>query len=219
MKGRCKTIPAGAPSYKLCFWRGLPGAKNISGAWARSCHWKAQPGPLPLSPSGILAPASLPSLPPSLRSEDRLQDASSALWCPDRAPTSAKMTWRRVLLLSCLSAVVLLAVLREGTGASVGTRQAAGEEAPDGVKQKIFMQESDASNFLKRRGKRSPPSKDEVNAPGSTVFSEQAFYPSLPMHRGEHVFCCGVCGPPLQGTRPLDLPTLGRSGEQAEAAG
>uniref|UniRef100_A0A8C5Y2H7 Unique cartilage matrix-associated protein n=2 Tax=Microcebus murinus TaxID=30608 RepID=A0A8C5Y2H7_MICMU len=51
------------------------------------------------------------------------------------------MTWRRVLLLSCLSAVVLLA----------------------GVKQKIFMQESDASNFLKRRGKRSPPSKDEVN--------------------------------------------------------
>uniref|UniRef100_A0A8C6EI24 Unique cartilage matrix-associated protein n=2 Tax=Microcebus murinus TaxID=30608 RepID=A0A8C6EI24_MICMU len=73
------------------------------------------------------------------------------------------MTWRRVLLLSCLSAVVLLAVLREGTGASVGTRQAAGEEAPDGVKQKIFMQESDASNFLKRRGKRSPPSKDEVN--------------------------------------------------------
>jgi hypothetical protein len=32
-----------------------------------------------------------------------------------------------------------------------------------GVKQKIFMQESDASNFLKRRGKRSPKSRDEVN--------------------------------------------------------
>ncbi|KAL2761485.1 putative cartilage matrix-associated protein isoform 2 precursor [Daubentonia madagascariensis] len=41
------------------------------------------------------------------------------------------MTWRRVLLLSCLSAVVLLSVLQEGTGASVGTRQAAGEEAQD----------------------------------------------------------------------------------------
>ncbi|KAL2761484.1 putative cartilage matrix-associated protein isoform 1 preproprotein [Daubentonia madagascariensis] len=74
------------------------------------------------------------------------------------------MTWRRVLLLSCLSAVVLLSVLQEGTGASVGTRQAAGEEAQDGVKQKIFMQESDASNFLKKRGKRSPQSKDELNA-------------------------------------------------------
>ncbi|EDL78671.1 similar to RIKEN cDNA 1110017I16 (predicted), isoform CRA_b [Rattus norvegicus] len=33
-----------------------------------------------------------------------------------------------------------------------------------GMKQKIFMQESDASNFLKRRGKRSPKSRDEVTA-------------------------------------------------------
>lgn len=31
------------------------------------------------------------------------------------------------------------------------------------VEQKIFMQESDASNFLKRRGKRSPKSQDEAN--------------------------------------------------------
>lgn len=31
------------------------------------------------------------------------------------------------------------------------------------VKQKIFMQESDASNFLKKRGKRSPKSRDEAN--------------------------------------------------------
>lgn len=85
-------------------------------------------------------------------------------------------------------------VLQEGTSASVGSRPAAGEEAPEGesrghpytwdrwlllphsmlvvkstflvsgVKEKkIFMQESDASNFLKRRGKRSPKSQDEVN--------------------------------------------------------
>ncbi|KAM4813029.1 putative cartilage matrix-associated protein isoform X2 [Urocitellus parryii] len=52
------------------------------------------------------------------------------------------MTWRQVLLLSCLSAVVLLS----------------------SVKLKIFMQESDASNFLKRHRKRSPKSRDEVNA-------------------------------------------------------
>ncbi|XP_008000478.3 unique cartilage matrix-associated protein isoform X1 [Chlorocebus sabaeus] len=74
------------------------------------------------------------------------------------------MTWRQALLLSCFSAVVLLSMLREGTGASVGTTQAAEEEASEDAKQKIFMQESEASNFLKRRGKRSPKSRDEVNA-------------------------------------------------------
>ncbi|KAM5144592.1 putative cartilage matrix-associated protein isoform 3-T3 [Callospermophilus lateralis] len=73
------------------------------------------------------------------------------------------MSWRQVLLLSCLSAVVLLSMLREGTSASVGSPQEAGEEAQKGVKPKIFMQESDASNFLKRRSKRSPKSRDEVN--------------------------------------------------------
>nr|XP_005564699.2 unique cartilage matrix-associated protein [Macaca fascicularis] len=74
------------------------------------------------------------------------------------------MTWRQALLLSCFSAVVLLSMLREGTGASVGTTPAVKEEASEDAKQKIFMQESDASNFLKRRGKRSPKSRDEVNA-------------------------------------------------------
>lgn len=84
-------------------------------------------------------------------------------------------------------------VLQEGTSASVGNRQAAGEVVQEGesrgyhymwerwillphsmpgvkssflvsgMKQKIFMQESDASNFLKRRGKRSPKSRDEAN--------------------------------------------------------
>ncbi|XP_059118418.1 unique cartilage matrix-associated protein isoform X3 [Peromyscus eremicus] len=73
------------------------------------------------------------------------------------------MSWRQVILLSSLLAMVLLCMLQEGTSASVGSRPAAGEEAPEGVKEKIFMQESDASNFLKRRGKRSPKSQDEVN--------------------------------------------------------
>ncbi|XP_028620794.1 unique cartilage matrix-associated protein isoform X1 [Grammomys surdaster] len=74
------------------------------------------------------------------------------------------MSWRQVILLSSLSALVLLCMLQEGTSASVGNRQAAGEEVQEGMKQKIFMQESDASNFLKRRGKRSPKSRDEANA-------------------------------------------------------
>ncbi|KAM6154004.1 putative cartilage matrix-associated protein [Erethizon dorsatum] len=73
------------------------------------------------------------------------------------------MAWRQVLLLSCLSAVVLLSTFREGTSASVGSRQAAGEEAQEGGRQKVFIQESDASNFLKRRSKRSPKLRDEVN--------------------------------------------------------
>ncbi|XP_005354909.1 unique cartilage matrix-associated protein [Microtus oregoni] len=73
------------------------------------------------------------------------------------------MSWRQAILLSSLLAMVLLCMLQEGTSASVGSSQAAGEEAQEGMKQKIFMPESDASNFLKRRGKRSPKSQDEVN--------------------------------------------------------
>ncbi|XP_017729491.1 unique cartilage matrix-associated protein isoform X2 [Rhinopithecus roxellana] len=41
------------------------------------------------------------------------------------------MTWRQALLLSCFSAVVLLSMLREGTGASVGTTQAVEGEASE----------------------------------------------------------------------------------------
>uniref|UniRef100_A0A8C5K5X7 Unique cartilage matrix-associated protein n=2 Tax=Jaculus jaculus TaxID=51337 RepID=A0A8C5K5X7_JACJA len=74
------------------------------------------------------------------------------------------MSWRWVFMLSSLSALVLLCMLQEGTSASVSSRQTAGEEPQEGVRQKIFMEESDASNFLKRRGKRSPKSRDEVNA-------------------------------------------------------
>ncbi|KAJ1076529.1 hypothetical protein K5549_008228 [Capra hircus] len=66
------------------------------------------------------------------------------------------MAWRQ-LLLTCLSAV-----LREGAAVSVGLRQVAGQEAQEDVEE-IFMQESDALNFLKKRSKRSPRFQDEVN--------------------------------------------------------
>ncbi|XP_047595499.1 unique cartilage matrix-associated protein isoform X2 [Lutra lutra] len=66
----------------------------------------------------------------------------SVLWFPNRASALPKMVWRQLFLASCLSAAVLLT----------------------NVEQKIFMQESDASNFLKKRGKRSPKSRDEANA-------------------------------------------------------
>ncbi|CAK7321560.1 Unique cartilage matrix-associated protein [Vulpes lagopus] len=74
------------------------------------------------------------------------------------------MAWRELLLASGLLAAVLLTMLQEGTGASVGTQQVAEQEAQEDVEQKIFMQESDASNFLKKRDKRSPKSRDEANA-------------------------------------------------------
>ncbi|XP_057587610.1 unique cartilage matrix-associated protein [Hippopotamus amphibius kiboko] len=73
------------------------------------------------------------------------------------------MAWRQLFLISCLSAIVVLSTLREGIAASVGTRQPAGQEVQAGVEE-IFMQELDALNFLKKRGKRSPKSRDEVNA-------------------------------------------------------
>ncbi|KAM8959270.1 LOW QUALITY PROTEIN: putative cartilage matrix-associated protein [Lycaon pictus] len=74
------------------------------------------------------------------------------------------MAWRQLLLASGLLAPVLLTMLQEGTGASVGTQQVAEQEAQEDAEQKIFMQESDASNFLKKRDKRSPKSRDEANA-------------------------------------------------------
>ncbi|XP_075409290.1 putative cartilage matrix-associated protein [Tenrec ecaudatus] len=73
------------------------------------------------------------------------------------------MTWRQVLLF-CAPAALLLSLLREGDGVSVGTQAAAAEEDQESAKQKIFTQESDASNFFKKRTRRSPKFRDEVNA-------------------------------------------------------
>ncbi|XP_040307348.1 putative cartilage matrix-associated protein isoform X1 [Herpailurus yagouaroundi] len=92
------------------------------------------------------------------------EPSPSALWFPNGASAHPKMAWRQLLLVCCLSAAVLLTTLQEGAGASVGTQQEAGQDVREDVEQKIFMQESDASNFLKRRSKRSPKSQDEVNA-------------------------------------------------------
>ncbi|XP_040307350.1 putative cartilage matrix-associated protein isoform X2 [Herpailurus yagouaroundi] len=91
------------------------------------------------------------------------EPSPSALWFPNGASAHPKMAWRQLLLVCCLSAAVLLTTLQEGAGASVGTQQEAGQDVREDVEQKIFMQESDASNFLKRRSKRSPKSQDEVN--------------------------------------------------------
>lgn len=62
--------------------------------------------------------------------------------------------------------VSLWAIPTCGTGGSCSTHPTLVVKSAflvSGMKQKIFMPESDASNFLKRRGKRSPKSQDEVN--------------------------------------------------------
>ncbi|KAM9683300.1 putative cartilage matrix-associated protein [Dama dama] len=71
------------------------------------------------------------------------------------------MAWRQLFLI-CLAAIALLSTLREGAAVSVGVRQVAGQEAQEDVEE-IFMQESDALNFLKKRSKRSLRPQDEVN--------------------------------------------------------
>ncbi|XP_051817391.1 unique cartilage matrix-associated protein [Antechinus flavipes] len=73
------------------------------------------------------------------------------------------MIWKRILFLSCSTAFVLLAILEAGEGAAVGSKQAAGEGDKENLKKKIFLQDSDAANFFKKRGKRSIKSWDELN--------------------------------------------------------
>ncbi|XP_075782139.1 putative cartilage matrix-associated protein isoform X2 [Pelodiscus sinensis] len=74
------------------------------------------------------------------------------------------MNWKQILFLSCLATFVLLVVLQESDSAAVGTGKAAGEKDKESVKKKIFIQESDASNFFKKRGKRATKSRAELNA-------------------------------------------------------
>lgn len=126
--------------------------------------------------------------------------------------------------------MLLSTVLQEGTSASVGTRQVAGQEAQEGecrvypgvqggwagkpvmvvtglsrvsgVKEKIFMQESDALNFLKKRSKRSPRSRDEVNGKEAGGLASCSFFPQS----------AGLWGP--QGPRAQ----LGPSGSKVTSA-
>ncbi|XP_019399235.1 PREDICTED: unique cartilage matrix-associated protein [Crocodylus porosus] len=73
------------------------------------------------------------------------------------------MNWKQILFLSCLATFVLLTVLEESDTAAVGSRKADGDENKESLK-KIFIQESDASNFFKKRSRRSTSSIDELNA-------------------------------------------------------
>ncbi|XP_075711192.1 putative cartilage matrix-associated protein [Rhinoderma darwinii] len=73
------------------------------------------------------------------------------------------MNWKQVLFLSAATTLVLLAVFQVSEGASVRKSDDGAADRKESLK-KIFMQESEASNFFKRRGKRSTKSQDEINA-------------------------------------------------------
>uniref|UniRef100_A0A7M4FPN5 Unique cartilage matrix-associated protein n=1 Tax=Crocodylus porosus TaxID=8502 RepID=A0A7M4FPN5_CROPO len=61
------------------------------------------------------------------------------------------MNWKQILFLSCLATFVLLTVANQLLSLFPGLK-------------KIFIQESDASNFFKKRSRRSTSSIDELNA-------------------------------------------------------
>ncbi|XP_077197038.1 upper zone of growth plate and cartilage matrix-associated protein isoform X2 [Paroedura picta] len=55
--------------------------------------------------------------------------------------------------------------LEGGTTVAVSSQKAAtGESSKESLKKRVFMKESDASNFFKKRGKRATKSRDELNA-------------------------------------------------------
>ncbi|XP_076153483.1 upper zone of growth plate and cartilage matrix associated a [Alosa pseudoharengus] len=75
------------------------------------------------------------------------------------------MAWTRVLLLSLLAGVLLLNFFRETQGAAVRDDDNDDKEATSkGPLSQVFMEASDATHFLKRRGRRSPKSYAEMIA-------------------------------------------------------
>uniref|UniRef100_A0A3B1JJ12 Unique cartilage matrix-associated protein n=1 Tax=Astyanax mexicanus TaxID=7994 RepID=A0A3B1JJ12_ASTMX len=75
------------------------------------------------------------------------------------------MLWMRLALLSCVTVLFVLTLSHEGNGASVSDGKADKKAAsPQGGLRGVFMQESDASNFFRRRGRRAVKSQDEINA-------------------------------------------------------
>ncbi|KAG8440010.1 hypothetical protein GDO86_005977 [Hymenochirus boettgeri] len=74
------------------------------------------------------------------------------------------MNGKQVLFFTCATAVVILAVMHESESAAVRSSDNPVPDKKESLKNKIFMQGSEASNFFKKRGKRSPKSQDEINA-------------------------------------------------------
>uniref|UniRef100_UPI00398F8AC5 upper zone of growth plate and cartilage matrix associated a n=1 Tax=Pristiophorus japonicus TaxID=55135 RepID=UPI00398F8AC5 len=75
------------------------------------------------------------------------------------------MKWKQIALLSCVAAVVILSSLQEAEGAAVrGDNKDVQPEDKERMKRRVFVSEADASNFFKRRTRRSTKTRAEVTA-------------------------------------------------------
>ncbi|GCB70136.1 upper zone of growth plate and cartilage matrix associated a [Scyliorhinus torazame] len=75
------------------------------------------------------------------------------------------MKWKQNFLLCSLAAVFILTILEDSEGAAVPVDTKVEKE--EGVKKQVFVAETDASNFFKRRTRRSPKSRAEMIAENS----------------------------------------------------
>ncbi|XP_042191204.1 upper zone of growth plate and cartilage matrix associated a [Callorhinchus milii] len=73
------------------------------------------------------------------------------------------MRWKQIFL-SCLAIVFTLAILKEVESAAVRTDRGVKPEEKEPVPRQVFVTESDASRFFKRRTVRSVRSRNEYNA-------------------------------------------------------
>ncbi|XDV53271.1 hypothetical protein PO909_021826 [Leuciscus waleckii] len=86
------------------------------------------------------------------------------------------MSWTQPALLTCLVVLSAITLFHEADSSAVSDRRDAKAANPqgsspssmffftEGALRKIFMPESDASSFFKRRGRRSVKTQDEINA-------------------------------------------------------
>ncbi|XP_053741516.1 unique cartilage matrix-associated protein [Synchiropus splendidus] len=70
------------------------------------------------------------------------------------------MTWTSGTLLTLFMVLFALSLSQEVDSVTVPSR----DKEPQGLLRRIFMKESDASNFFKRRSRREVKSQDEINA-------------------------------------------------------
>ncbi|XP_027019824.2 unique cartilage matrix-associated protein [Tachysurus fulvidraco] len=74
------------------------------------------------------------------------------------------MSWMRSALLTCLALLFILTLFYEVDAANAADGKAHKTTAGlQGGLRKIFMEERDATNFFKRRGRRAVKSQDELN--------------------------------------------------------
>ncbi|XP_075944842.1 putative cartilage matrix-associated protein [Anarhichas minor] len=73
------------------------------------------------------------------------------------------MSWTYATLLALLTVLLALSWSPEAESAAVPSSTGSAKD-PQGPLKKIFMKESDASNFFRRRTRRGAKSRDEINA-------------------------------------------------------